>query len=244
MIPNSTYRLGTSSWVDTLATWWHLNVRNAKRELGTARKLRIAKYLDLDTRPRILEIGPSAGVVTSASLCQLQQDLTLFDTWAYYKQWAMLEAANPNLKCVFGDANQPLPFRDETFDACIFMAAISYMTSPVAVLSEIGRVMKTGGLLFVTATRPPATNRAHELGRIDLSQPTFLDGSDLNAAMREAGFEVVESYNYLYYPSVGYDAFRGLSKFSYNETVHRFLAARHPNKEIFACCIARRLPAS
>jgi len=211
--------------------------------LGTARKLRIAKHLDLGSRPRILEIGPSTGVVTSASLCQLQQDLTLFDTWAYHRQWAMLQAANPHLKCVFGDANQPLPFRDGAFDSCIFMAAISYMSSPVAVLSEIHRVMAVGGLLFVTATRPPATNRAHELGRIDLSQPTFLDRADLDAAMRAAGFEVVESYNYLYYTGVAYDAFRSLSKFGYSDRVHRFLAARHPNKEIFACCIARRLPA-
>ena len=242
MIASSTYRLGTSTWADTLATWWHLKIRNATRELSTARKLRIAKYVDLRANPRILEIGPSAGVVTSASLCQLQQDLTLFDTWGYHKQWAMLAAANPRLKCVFGDANQPLPFQDALFDSCIFMAAISYMASPVDVLREIHRVMKVGGHLFVTATRPPATNRAHELGRIDQSQPTFLDRNDLDDAMGQAGFEVVESYNYMYYPGVGYDAFRTLSKFRYSEAMHRVLAARHPNKEIFACCIARRLP--
>jgi SAM-dependent methyltransferase len=238
--PSSTYRLGTSTWIDTLATWWHLRLRDPIKELGTPRKLKIAQYVDFGATPRILEIGPSTGVITAASLCRLAQDLTLFDLWGYYTQWAMLQKRNPRLKCVFGDASQPLPFRDGTFDSCIFMAAISYIATPAGALCEVRRVLNDGGVLFVSATRRPANNRAHELGRLDLSQPTFWNGDELAAALRQAGFDVLETYDYVLYPGVAYDAYRALTKFVYCEFVHRLLTARHPHKEIFACAVARK----
>ena len=235
----ATYRLGASSWTDTLATRWHLAIRNPMRELSTPRKLRIAKHLDFSTRPRILEIGPSAGVVTAAPLCRLQQNLTLFDLWAYHRQWALLAAANPNFKCVLGNANQPLPFGDGSFDSCIFMGALSYIASPMSVLSEVHRVLRKGGVFFVSSTRRPANNRAFELHRLDVSQPTLWNADELNPALQQSGFEILESYDYLLYPGIGYAFWRELSKFAYSEAMHRWLAARHPNKQIYACTIAR-----
>lgn len=220
--------------------WWHLRVSNPGRQLATPRKLRIAKYLDFSAAPRILEIGPSTGVVTSASLCQLRQDLTLLDLWGYYAQWVRLQKSNPRLKCVLGDASRPLPFRDGIFDSCIFMAALSYLSEPAAALMEVGRVLRDGGVFFVSTTRRPANNRAHELGRLDLSQPTFWNADELNGALVGAGFDVLEIYDYVIYPGVAYDAYRALSKFVYSEIVHRVLTARHPHKEIFACAIARK----
>jgi len=238
--PAATYRLGTSTWTDTLATQWHLAFRNPIRELSTPRKLKIAKYLDFSKRPRILEIGPSAGVVTAAPLCQLQQDLTLFDLWAYHRQWALLARANPHFKCVLGNANAMLPFGNGVFDSCIFMGALSYMSQPHALLSEVRRILRTGGVLFVSSTRRPQNNRAFELNRLDVTQPTLWNADELNGALQQSGFDIVETYDYLFYPGVGYAFWRELSKFAYSDRMHSWLAARHPNKQIYACTIARK----
>ncbi len=46
--------------------------------------------------------------------------------------------------------NPLLPFEDETFDAVLNTVSVDYMTDPVAVFSEVGRVLKPGGLFLVT----------------------------------------------------------------------------------------------
>jgi SAM-dependent methyltransferase len=171
----------------------------------------------------------------------LRQDLTLFDLWGYYVQWRLLRAHNPRLKFVFGDAARPLPFASATFDGCVFMAAMSYIPTPMLTLAEVNRVLKSNGLFFVSTTRRPSNNRAHELGRLDLSQPTFWNGDELNAALSRCGFEVLETYDYVMYPGTFYEAFRALSKFVYSDAFHRALVARHPHKEIFACSVARKI---
>jgi SAM-dependent methyltransferase len=236
----STFRLGSSSLSDTLAAWWHLIVSDPRRQLSSPRKLKVARYVDFDAFPRILEIGPSTGVVTTASLCRLRQNVTVFDLWAYYRQWRILQRRNPRLKFVLGDAVRPLPFAPASFDCCIYMAALSYVPTPHLTLAEVGRVLRPRGWFFISSTRRPADNRAHELHRLDLSQPTFWNRDELNAALDAAGFDVLETYDYVIYPSRLYGAYRTVSKFRYSEALHKALVARHPNKEIFACSIARK----
>lgn len=46
--------------------------------------------------------------------------------------------------------NTELPFQDNTFDACTICVSIDYLTSPVTILKEVGRVLKSNAPLIIT----------------------------------------------------------------------------------------------
>lgn len=45
--------------------------------------------------------------------------------------------------------NPDLPFPDKTFDAVINTVSVDYMTKPIKVFAEVGRILKPGGLFLV-----------------------------------------------------------------------------------------------
>jgi len=53
---------------------------------------------------------------------------------------------------VIHDLNQEpvLPFADESFDAVICSVSVEYLTAPVAIFREVGRILKPGGLFINT----------------------------------------------------------------------------------------------
>jgi ubiquinone/menaquinone biosynthesis C-methylase UbiE len=53
----------------------------------------------------------------------------------------------------------PLPIRDETFDAVVALGFLEYFEDPVAVLRELSRVAKKGGVILVS------TPKKHHLSR-------------------------------------------------------------------------------
>lgn len=62
-------------------------------------------------------------------------------------------AANPRLQQhVVHDLNQntQLPFADDSFDAVICTVSIEYLTQPLAVMHELARVTRSGGLVIMT----------------------------------------------------------------------------------------------
>ena len=62
-------------------------------------------------------------------------------------------ARNPRLdRYVVHDLNADpaLPFADASFDAALICVSVQYLTSPVAVMRELGRVLRPGGVLVVT----------------------------------------------------------------------------------------------
>jgi SAM-dependent methyltransferase len=79
--------------------------------------------------------------------------------------------ANPSLtKRVIQDLNADpnLPFDDATFDVVLNVVSVEYLTRPVEVFEEVGRVLKPGGLfLVVFSTRwfPPKVIRVWEDAR-------------------------------------------------------------------------------
>ena len=45
-----------------------------------------------------------------------------------------------------------LPFADDSFDACLISFSIQYLTQPVRVLADVGRVLQPGGAFYVAYT--------------------------------------------------------------------------------------------
>ena len=61
--------------------------------------------------------------------------------------------ANPQLDDYFIqnlNKNPGLPFERDSFDACLIAVSVQYLTDPVRVFSEIGRVLSLGGRLIVS----------------------------------------------------------------------------------------------
>lgn len=62
-------------------------------------------------------------------------------------------AANPQLDgALVQDVNAiaGLPFGDEVFDACVLTVSVQYLTRPIEVFAEIGRVLAPGALCHVS----------------------------------------------------------------------------------------------
>jgi SAM-dependent methyltransferase len=50
-----------------------------------------------------------------------------------------------------GDVDQPLPFEDASFDAVVLKDLLEHVADPVAVVREVGRVLKPGGRVFASS---------------------------------------------------------------------------------------------
>ncbi len=62
-------------------------------------------------------------------------------------------AANPQLDAALvQDVNavRGLPFRDHAFDACVLSVSVQYLTRPVEIFAEIGRVLAPGAACHVS----------------------------------------------------------------------------------------------
>ena len=92
----------------------------------------------------------------------------------------------PHARFVEGDMHA-LPFDDAGFDQVLVLNALSYASEPARVLSEAGRVLRTGGLLIGTTLAPHRHEQSVEpFGHRQLGvAPT-----DLRAMLEAAGLEV------------------------------------------------------
>lgn len=77
--------------------------------------------------------------------------------------------------------NSVLPFEDESFDAVICNVSVEYMTNPLTVFKEVGRILKNGGCFMLTFSNrwfPPKViavwEQIHEFERIGLVSEYFL----------------------------------------------------------------------
>ena len=96
-----------------------------------------------------------------------------------------------------------LPFEDDTFDAVMSCAVTEHLSEPVKAMSELGRVVKPGGVVGITRTdwsahliSPPcdAVGRFFELFEhgFNLQGGTMNGGKDLPRMLGEAGLSIVD----------------------------------------------------
>jgi SAM-dependent methyltransferase len=119
--------------------------------------------------------------------------------------------------CYFTDLSQPLPLGDEAVDLVICQEGIEHMPSPLSVLEEFNRVLKSGGTLILTtpnnshlrarvsrllvgselAKRLPPSEidsvwMVGQGGRLYFGHLFLLEANQLWVLARLAGFDVVE----------------------------------------------------
>ena len=100
-----------------------------------------------------------------------------------------------------------LPFKNESFDSCICNAVLEHVKEPEIVLGECNRVLKQGGVLWVSV---PFLQHIH--AKYDFRRFT---GQGLAYEVEKAGFHVdhlhgsygvVDNIEYLLYSAVGWKA--------------------------------------
>lgn len=91
--------------------------------------------------------------------------------------------ASPGVRAV--DINQPLPFRDASFDSVFLFSALYAVEDPAALAREVRRVLKPGGMWFISS--PFIANEMpepHDYLRFS--------AEGLERLLRRGGFESVE----------------------------------------------------
>ena len=90
-----------------------------------------------------------------------------------------------------GDA-QPLPFRDESFDALFAGELVEHLPDPRPALVDFARVLRPGGTLILTTP-----NRLRLANRADRSERPYspdhlseLSYDEVRALLRQSGFEI------------------------------------------------------
>lgn len=138
---------------------------------GHARRMARTLQVILEQNPqgRFLEVGTTALIPLVLSEIAPQLDVTVTDFDLTKPKFGAdtftLQDRSINLKV--GRVNiedEPLPFENDTFDFILLSEVIEHMeVDPMYMLSEINRVLKTGGTLIVTTPNCASTWAIHKI---------------------------------------------------------------------------------
>lgn len=231
------YRLGVIDPLDLWAIRYASIFRNHNKWLSGLTQLKIAKYVNLDDRQYFLEIGPQTGWRTLSSLVYSKQNVLSFDNWSFYPAWKLIKGS---IKFVMGNAGNLLPFKDCSFDHCVFMEVMSYLSHPLSMLKEVNRILAPGGYFFISSNNKNSYLYKNKM--LDPVMKTFWDEYDMRKAIENTGFEILELYS-CGYPLLSLDEkiFYQLQKFLMMDLYTDRKLKKYKGQENLICCVARKL---
>ncbi len=156
------------------------------------------ELLELDATSKVLEVASGSGGPALFMAAETGCDVTGIDLHETGVAAGNAAAAERGLaeraRFVVGDAREPLPFRDATFDAVECIDSMNHLAERARVLEEFHRVLRPGGrVLFtnpITVTgilrREEMTIRSRGMGEFVFTAP----GVD-ESLLAEAGFTEV-----------------------------------------------------
>ena len=113
----------------------------------------MATWLDrfAPTSGRVLEVGCGTGSCALALGAPHRRVVaTDVATGMVRRAWARARASGAPVSVVQADANAPLPFHDDAFDAVVCMAVLDCVDSPPRFLADVRRALRPHGLLLLT----------------------------------------------------------------------------------------------
>lgn len=165
---------------------------------------------------RVLELGAGTGRDSAALAAR---GITAVALDASPASWRLIARAHPDLVgrgIVGGDALH-LPFPDAAFDSVFHQGVLEHFGNPAAFLAENFRVTAPGGILVVDVpqTYHPWTLLKRLLLRTDhwfAGWETEYTVDELEHLVRDAGYEIVDTYGDWMVPSLGYRLLREAGK--------------------------------
>lgn len=144
----------------------------------TAPKL-VIKHLD-SAAARILDLGCGTGL-SSLLFFKAGHQVTGIDG-----SRAMIERARklPFKKLIAQNLEKPLRVKDQSFDAAVMVGVMEYIDGPAAVLAQVYRKLKPGGVFGLTFPR-----RSSWYTKFGLKS---YYKKEVEPMMREAGFTIIE----------------------------------------------------
>ncbi len=165
------------------------------------------EFLELDRLERegvasVLEVGSGLGILASAVARRLPAAKVFGVELSADQLVAAAQPLPPNLTLLQGDA-QAIPLADCSFDVVYCRWVLEHVARPVDVLSQMRRVLKPGGRVFVVENDnsvqrydPPLPNFENVWQQVGILQRKMAGdgwiGRRLFGLMRAAGFEQVE----------------------------------------------------
>ncbi len=141
--------------------------KNSKPQKETLRFLKYLKKQGTNiTESNVLDLGCGTGRNTNyiASLGAKATGIEL-STTALHIARSRAQHMNMNVEYIEGDMGQPLPFSDNQFDCAIDVMSSNSLTEMgrSMYMSEVHRVLKTGGYLYLKALCKEGDKNAKEL---------------------------------------------------------------------------------
>lgn len=121
-----------------------LNIRQLYRHLRDKSAPRLLFYKSIPCNATVLDIGCGSGAISKA--VKLHQKAVIIYAVDLYK--------SPDLPsdisfCAIDIDLEKLPFPDSTFDVILFTHVIEHLRNPLFVASEIRRVLKQDGIIYL-----------------------------------------------------------------------------------------------
>ena len=102
---------------------------------------------------RVIDIGSGTGNILAALFSAGGRDLVGVEVSPSMMLRAKQKLAHTSVQMVSADANQPFPFRSDTFDVLTSVNMLYAVSDPLFTLKEMYRVLKVGGRLVLVTPK-------------------------------------------------------------------------------------------
>ena len=150
---------------------------------GRARKRLVAVHNSIDlSRGRVLEVGCGAGFEVWLLANHFSADAWGVDV-VERKAWAELEGEKTHFVCA--DIGTDSPFEADSFDRIISFSVLEHVVHPYSVLKEIYRILKPGGLAWISANLHRGPQASHLYRELFMPYPHLLFTDEVISQFRE-----------------------------------------------------------
>jgi SAM-dependent methyltransferase len=172
---------------------------SAERESLRPHYAGIGEWLPRGLGGRVLELGCGPGRY-AALLSGLGYDVIGVDPLPF-PLWEEIKV-HRKVELIDGVKAEELPFPDASFDHVACVSALLYFDDARKALSEMRRVLKPGGRLYVRTVNSRNLSRRWLKSNIDNAASNYFDEAELSQFLSNGGFEVKKTFTYGFFPPV------------------------------------------
>jgi ubiquinone/menaquinone biosynthesis C-methylase UbiE len=130
----------------------------------------LARYIDLTEQGAIVDVGSGTGMYARLLADSFGATVVGVEPSARMREIAKRDNAHPRVHYVEGSAEQ-IPIQSASCDVALLSNVIHHIGDPRAAASELARVLRSGGLVFVRGTLRESLGRVPWLEFFPAAQP-------------------------------------------------------------------------